>query len=152
MIELDIIYTGKIYEKQNPALLLEGLRGVIDEGHIEEDEVSVDIYGDILSRIESLAKSYKLETIVKQHGRVSREQSLAIQREARLLWIMDWEAPKGGGVIPGKLFEYMAARRPVLCTGSYDNTEVERIINEAKIGVCCHTAEAVKCALIHLLY
>ena len=53
------------------------------------------------------------------------------------------------GVVPGKIYEYMAAGRPVLATGG-QRDELTRIIEETKIGVCCDTVEEIKCSLVEL--
>jgi glycosyltransferase involved in cell wall biosynthesis len=40
------------------------------------------------------------------------------------------------GIIPGKIFEYLATRRPILCIGP-TNGDSARIIHEALAGITC---------------
>ncbi|MBK8489271.1 MAG: hypothetical protein IPL48_15995 [Bacteroidetes bacterium] len=61
------------------------------------------------------------------------------------------DTPNVAGVIPGKLFEYLAAKRPILCIG--DSTgDSAKIITECNAGYVCDftDARAMKNALIDM--
>ena len=47
------------------------------------------------------------------------------------------------GIIPGKLFEYLAAGNPILVVGN-PTGDSARIVNETKAGVICDFAEKEK--------
>jgi hypothetical protein len=55
------------------------------------------------------------------------------------------------GIVPGKIFEYLATRRPILCIGP-TNGDSSRIIREAKAGITCNFDDktAVKNNLLEL--
>ncbi len=52
------------------------------------------------------------------------------------------DTPNIGGVIPGKLYEYMGAHRPILCIGKPD-ADAGRIIQEARAGTITDFREEV---------
>ena len=56
-----------------------------------------------------------------------------MQCEADVLLLLQWNSPSEAGNIPGKLFEYLGARRPILVLG-YDNGEMARIVRDRKAG------------------
>jgi hypothetical protein len=65
---------------------------------------------------------------------VTRPVSLEAQRRAHLLLLLDWEDPTEKGVYTTKLFEYLAAGRPILCTGGFSGSCAHALIDETKAG------------------
>ena len=57
------------------------------------------------------------------------------QRESQLLLLLDWDDPRERGTYPGKIFEYLAARRPILATGGTEDNVVKRLLDETGAGV-----------------
>lgn len=53
------------------------------------------------------------------------------------------DTPNVAGVIPGKLFEYLAANRPILCIGDV-NGDAANIIAECKAGFTCDFKNAAE--------
>ena len=144
---INIVYTGLIYQnKENPSLLFQAISELRKDGKIGEDYVCVDIYGDKMGWIDKEIAKYGLQGIVVQHGKVSKEEAILKQREARILWLMRWEDDKED-VIPGKSFEYMAARRPIMITGGHDD-EITMILRETHLAVVCDSVEAIKQELL----
>ena len=52
---------------------------------------------------------------------LSHDQALSIQRSAQILLHLRWDDPDQPGITTGKLAEYLAARRPILSTGRYND-------------------------------
>jgi glycosyltransferase involved in cell wall biosynthesis len=87
-----------------------------------------------------------LSNIAKQYGLVPFEISLEKQRESQLLLLLKWEDSRERGVYSGKVFEYLAAKRPVLATGGTDDVITE-LLNETDAGIDAKSVEAIKNAL-----
>ena len=64
------------------------------------------------------------------------------QRSSVLLLFLN-NTPNVLGIIPGKLFEYLAARRPILVIGN-SNGDSARIVTETNAGAICDFEEAEK--------
>ena len=64
----------------------------------------------------------------------SRDQSLKAQRESQLLLLLHWGGDRERGVYTGKIFEYLAARRPILMIGGGDGV-LKDLIEETSSGV-----------------
>jgi hypothetical protein len=63
------------------------------------------------------------------------------------LLLLNWEDPLEKGTYTGKIFEYLAAQRPILVTGGFGNDVVEELLAETSSGVYCSTVEAIKKAV-----
>jgi glycosyltransferase involved in cell wall biosynthesis len=142
-----ITYTGQIYKKQDPSKLLIALKDLIFQGTINPNEVEVRFYGPQNKQLFKNIEECGLSAVVKQCGIISREASFEKQRESQILLLLNWEDPLVKGVIPGKIFEYFAAQRPLLVTGGFGNDVVEMLLKETNSGMYCSTIEDIKKAL-----
>jgi glycosyltransferase involved in cell wall biosynthesis len=141
-----ITYTGQIYPKQDPSKLLVALKGLISDKTIDPADVEVRFYGPENVLLTKCIKELGLSNIVKQYGVVPIDFSLEKQRESQLLLLLKWEDSRERGVYSGKVFEYLAAKRPVLATGGTDDVITE-LLNETAAGIDAKSAEDIKNAL-----
>ena len=72
------------------------------------------------------------------------------QRESQLLLILNWEDPEERGVYTAKIFEYLAARRPILATGGSRDDVVGRLLGQTRTGIPAPAIEDVKHTLKQL--
>lgn len=141
-----ITYTGQIYTRQDPSKLLIALKDLISEGAIDVNDVDVGFYGPENGSLTSKIEEYGLSTIVRQYGIVSREVSFEKQRKSQLLLLLKWEDTRERGWHSGKIFEYLAAKRPILATGG-TNDVITELLTETNAGIDAQTVENVKTAL-----
>lgn len=141
-----ITYTGQIYAKQDPTKLLLALKDLITNGTIDPNYVEIRFYGPESLTIEKKINEFGLSNIVKQYGVAPREFCFEKQKESQLLLLFNWEDPRQRGVYSGKIFEYLAARRPILATGGAESAVTE-LLKETSAGVDAHTIEDIRNAL-----
>ena len=135
-----ITYTGTIYEKHDPSKLLTALQHLILNSSIDSDDIEVRFYGHKNVWLDKEIEYYGLLGIIKQYGLVSRDIAVEKQRESQALLRFKLEDPQELGNYSGKLFEYLAARRPILATGGTKDVDCE-LLDETKAGVCALTVE-----------
>lgn len=113
-----ITYTGVLYQgRRDPSPLFKALQELISEGLVDPEYISVRFYGPIESWIENDIDKYRLNDVVKLYGPITRKESISIQRQSHLLLLLTWNDPKELGVYTGKVFDYLAAQRPILSIG-----------------------------------
>jgi len=113
-----IAYTGLLYQgKRDPEILLKAVRELIDENMIKSNNIRINFFGPIQHWLTQEIKKYRLEEVFKQHGKVPREIVLKKQRESQILLLLNWNNSREQGVYTSKLFEYLAAKRPILAIG-----------------------------------
>ena len=121
-----ITYTGNIYRgKQVLDLGDRALNTLLHAGY------ELRLYGPKQEWIDKMATEHGVGEQVKQYGIVSREEALQRQRESHILLLLRWQGAEG--IITTKLFEYMAAKRPILAIGPED-PEVDRMVEDANEG------------------
>lgn len=127
--DLVVVYTGRIYPgRRDPSPLFEAMR-LLGDRH----GVRAVFYGAEQSQIVPAAAAFGVNHRVSVHPHVPYEQSLRAQMQADVLLFMQWNDPREEGNVPGKLFEYLAARRPILALG-YENTVPANIVRERAAG------------------
>ena len=141
-----ITYTGQIYKKQDPSKLLAALKDLISGRAIDPKDVDVRFYGPENLLLAKKIEEYGLSAIVRQCGVVPREISFEKQRESQLLLLLKWEDPLERGIYTGKVFEYLAAMRPILATGG-TNDVVKELLTETSAGIDAQTVEDIKSTL-----
>jgi glycosyltransferase involved in cell wall biosynthesis len=146
-----ITYTGTIYTgKQDPSKLFTALRDLISGGTIDPKDVEVRFYGYKEGWLAREIEGYGLSGIVKQHGVVPRRIVFGKQKESQLLLLLNWEDPKGKGVYTLKIFEYLAAQRPILATGGSGDDVIKDLLDETKAGMYGSKVEDIKSILSDL--
>jgi glycosyltransferase involved in cell wall biosynthesis len=73
---------------------------------------------------------------------VAHVDAVRLQCGADILLMLQWDNPSEAGNLPGKLFEYLGARRPVLALG-YDVGEMARIIRERGVGLFANDPQEI---------
>jgi glycosyltransferase involved in cell wall biosynthesis len=113
-----ITYTGQIYnKKQDPRILLEVIKELLENGCIDNQKVELRFYGPHNYMLQKQIVGIGLTQNVFQYGIIKRELALEKQRESSVLLLLNWNDPNESGVYTGKVFEYLAARRNILSIG-----------------------------------
>jgi hypothetical protein len=137
-----ITYTGKIdLTQQDPAPLIEGLNKWLDgdPDAAATVRVSFHTYGDGAAVLERRIRESAPRQLVFADT-LDHRSSLDAQRRSSVLVLFAWQSDPDW--VPAKLFEYLAARRPILVLGSPD-TEASRIVLEAGAGAVATNADEV---------
>ena len=144
----NMVFTGSVSlyypDRHNPAMLFEAVAELFSlkepppEG---EGRVAMHFFGD--SRLQPIVDEFvekhpRLRGVIRDRGRVDRSQALAAQRAADLLLLL--AHPGRRGILTGKVFEYLAAKRPVLCLPG-DGDELDALLTRTKVGAVPPNAE-----------
>ena len=143
---LTISYMGAMYVRRSPHQFFEGMRAFIDHAQLAPAQLRFRWAG-LISGVEGLDEVLArtgVRPYVDFLGQIPHQEALRqLQQSDAVLLI---QAPGDTIHIPGKLFEAMGARVPVLALAH--PCEVTEIINRCHAGlVCPHTAETVAEAL-----
>lgn len=141
--KLNFTYAGSLYGgKRNPKLLFKGISELIHEDKINPLLLSLDFYGDNFG-LKETAEEYGIEDLVNIHGTIPHEEVLKKQKESQALLLLSWNNKKEEMFLPGKIYEYLAAKRPVLSIG-YREGSLKDLIEKTEIGYHVSTLEETK--------
>jgi nucleoside-diphosphate-sugar epimerase/glycosyltransferase involved in cell wall biosynthesis len=132
-----VVYTGRIYPgKRNPLALIQAIEYLIDAGCITRGQICIDFYGVNTNLIDAEIGVIKYPEVVKQHGYVPRARALELQQSADLLLMLESGDKDSKGFLTGKIFEYIAAGRPIIGIGSTDDSAIAKVLSETRCGQC----------------
>lgn len=136
-----ITYTGSFAPVlREPRTLLLALARLIESGELNPDRLEVRFFGPPQPWVDGQIAETGLQRVARQHGVVPMARAIELQRESQVLYNPKWDDPLDPGIYSGKLFEYMAALRPVLATGLYPDV-VDGLVSETGIGCCTRTVD-----------
>ena len=97
------------------------------------NDFELQFAGVVSERIQRKIEEIGLHTYTTYFGYVSHQKALELQRSSQVLLLIEIDAEKTKGIIAGKLFEYMAAERPIIGIGPKD-ADISKIIQETNTG------------------
>ncbi|HEV7179566.1 MAG TPA: glycosyltransferase [Candidatus Baltobacteraceae bacterium] len=144
-----IVHAGPMYHgRRDPRPILRALRSLLDERSIVADEVRVDLYAPPEQWLTDLIAEYGLGEVVRLRGTVSREEVMAAERRADRLVVILWDGPNTEGILTGKIFEYLGARRRIVAVGGPARSVVDDLLAATGAGVRCTDDQVLKRELL----
>lgn len=131
--KFSLAHIGSLLSGRNPIFLWKILAELRNENPEFSSDVELVLAGTISKEVIQSIHNAGLQDVLSIKGYLSHKDAIALQRSSQLLLLLEIDAEKTKGIIPGKLFEYMASRRPILAIGP-KGWDVERILNETATG------------------
>jgi glycosyltransferase involved in cell wall biosynthesis len=130
-----ITYAGQLYRgKRDPSLLFEVVGELVREGVLARADLRLRFYGPAEDWLSALVEHFGLKEVVEICGVVPRITALDRLRESQLLLLLRWSDPREEGIYTGKVFEYLALRRPILALGGPPGVVLE-LLAETNAGI-----------------
>jgi glycosyltransferase involved in cell wall biosynthesis len=143
---LRITHAGHFHGKRDPRPFLQAL------ANSGLDDVVARFVGDFRAADREYAEALGLGDRIELLGNVSRRRSLELQRDSEaLLLLIPESGGRGRGVLTGKIFEYLAAERPILAAVPPDGAAA-RLLRDTGVGtvVPSDDVDALRQALLDL--
>ena len=136
-VELDqkfsIVHIGSMNKDRNPHNLWKVLGEICSEIEGFSKDLEIKMVGPTDIAIKKALHENNLNENLNKIDYVPHSEVVTYLLGAQLLLLPINDTPNSLGVIPGKLFEYLAARRPIICIGPLKGDSC-RIINETEAG------------------
>jgi len=135
---LRIVYTGSVYAGRDPTPLWQALAGL----GADAEGIQVAFYGAKRAEVLPGAARFGVERLVEVREYVPHDEAVRQQCAADVLLMLQWDNPSEAGNLPGKLFEYLGARRPILALG-FEDGEMARIVRQRKAGLFANDPKVI---------
>ena len=131
-----LTYLGVLFKVRNPESLWEALGERVKEDTVFAEQLQVKLIGQVDKEVTQAIAKHGLTEQVAFSAYIPHDQVAEAlhQSSVLLLPLMPETETDTLGLIPAKLFEYMASGRPILCIGPEDG-DTAHIIAETKTGV-----------------
>ena len=126
-------YIGVLEQLRNPEILWKVLNEIIQE-HVDfKDNFELKFVGRIDDKILSTIENSRLKNSVRNVGYLSHSEANAEMLKSDVLLMTNFPDDRSKGIIPGKIFEYLATGKQILSFGPEDS-DVKKILNETNAG------------------
>jgi len=136
--ELDKKFTfthiGLMNADRNPIVLWKVLAKMAIKNIEFASDLQVKLIGKSALEIHTSIKEYGLENIVQFIGYLPHQKVIDHQRSSQVLLLVANNVPSAKGIITGKVFEYLQAKRPILAFAPEDG-DLAEIIENTNSGI-----------------
>lgn len=132
--QFTLSFIGSLLSGRNPTNLWKALSQLVKENSGFRDNLRLQIIGVVSKDVLDTIYEYGLKDYSVVIPYVRHKEAKKFQRKSQLLLLLEIDSPDTIGIIPGKLFEYMAAKRPILAIGPKE-WEAGSIVEETNSGV-----------------
>ncbi len=144
-----ITYTGRMYDidfsskGRTPLILFQSVAALFREKRIPSNRLQFLIYGEHPHELIKMVAACELTKNVKYLGAVPFREAVKAQQQADVLLHLNWNDSDQKGVLSGKIFEYLGAKKNILSIPFY-NKGVSDILRATQAGVILNSVEACK--------
>ncbi len=128
-----LAHIGSLLAKRNPEVLWKVLKELISENVDFAKHFQLKLVGAVSENVLKSVEIHGLSKNLHKAGYVSHNEAIKMQKESQLLLLIEIDSEETKCIIPGKLFEYMVSKRPIVALGPKDS-DVEKIIIETNTG------------------
>ncbi|MDB2317325.1 glycosyltransferase [Flavobacteriales bacterium] len=128
-----LTHLGLLGKDRNPNTLLKVISRICSENKVFASKFRLQLVGVVNEELKRQVLELNISRQVIYKNQVSRKESLRLMQSSQLLLLLLNNAKNVSGRIPGKVFEYFGAQRPILSIGP-KGTDVENILIDSNVG------------------
>jgi glycosyltransferase involved in cell wall biosynthesis len=132
----ELTHIGSLNKDRNPQRLWEVLAEICSENKEFNDDLRLRFIGKCDVSLNQCLEKQGLLACTSQIDYMPHDEVLRESANSQVLLLLLNNTPNVMGIVPGKIFEYLATRRPIFCIGPTDGDSA-RIIREAQAGSVC---------------
>lgn len=148
-----LCHIGSLNKDRNPINLWKALSMLTKEDECFRSNLKISFIGQTDYSVFESIKVFGLENFTEKIDYLPHQLAMERALRATVLLLPLNNTPNVDGIIPGKLFEYIASSRPILCIGP-ENGDSAKIIQECDAGFTCdfENTELMKLTLAKYFY
>lgn len=129
-----ISHIGSLLTDRNPQVLWKVLQEICNENERFKEQLLINLVGVVGKEVITSITENGLAEQTEQMGYVGHDKVLKLQPKSQVLLLLEIDSKETSGIVPGKLFEYLNAKRPILAIGP-KAWEASAIVKETNAGV-----------------
>jgi len=109
-----LMYSGIFLVYNTPEYFLKAFKQLTIERTDIASNIELHFVGFLNKENQKLIRILNLQSFVKDHGYVSHTESIAKIKSADVLWFMVGKRRNIDAILPGKVYEYIGSRKPII--------------------------------------
>ncbi len=128
-----IAHVGTLLADRNPLVLWSVLSKMLKTIPDFKDHFKLILTGNVANEIKESITTHQLDGYVEFTGYLAHDEAVKIMFNSQLLLLIEIDAAVNTAIIAGKIFEYLASRRPIIGLGPRD-AAVATILSDNRAG------------------
>lgn len=111
--KLILTYSGIFVEYSTPEYFLRAFKLLTEERPDVASKMELHFVGLLGKDNQKLIKKLKIEEFIREHGYLSHDEAVKKIMASDVLWLMVGRKKNIYAILPGKIYEYVGARKPI---------------------------------------
>jgi len=129
-----ITHIGLMNADRNPIILWKVLHELVNGDMEFASDLQIKLIGKSANEVYDSIRQSKIENNAQFIGYLPHQKVMDHQRSSQVLLLAVNNVPSAKGIITGKIFEYLQAKRPILAIGPVDG-DLAAIIENTNSGI-----------------
>lgn len=112
-----ISHIGSLLTGRNPLGLWKALKELVKQDDAFAQALEIQLAGVVGEEVLQSISGFGLNNFVERLGYLPHNKVVELQQKSQVLLLLEIDSEETKGIIPGKLFEYLNAKRPILAIG-----------------------------------
>lgn len=135
-----LAHIGSFLSDRNPEILWQVLQELLLEIPEFKNHFQLKLIGKVSQEILDIISKFGLKDYILNLGYLSHQEAVEHQRKSQILLLIEIDSVATRGIIPGKIFEYILSKRPIIGIGP-EQADFSTIIQETNTGAFFNYAE-----------
>lgn len=132
--DFTIVHIGSMNKDRNPQVFWKAAQKALDESEELKAKLKIKLVGPVDFSVRSAVEEFNLQSYTEFVDFVPHDEAVKLQQQAQVNMLVINNTPNSKTIIPGKLYEYLGAGRPILAVGPKDSDSA-KVIEMTKGGV-----------------
>lgn len=133
-------YTGSMYGRRNPESLFAALEQLIQSGKLKPDSFKLRFIGRFGAEVENMFEKASFRKSIEVISYMPHSDSIKMLMQSDALLLIVDESKESEEIVPGKVYEYLGVKKPILAIAPR-NSAIAELIAETRSGALAHQSE-----------
>ncbi len=131
--DFTLAHFGSMPASRNPIVIWKAISEIIQENEEFKGKLKIKLFGPVDFSIFESLKDFRLNDFVSHVEMLKHSESILEQRKVQVLLLVANNTGNVKGILTGKFFEYLGAKRPILGLGE-NESDLHEVFEETSCG------------------
>lgn len=129
-----ISHIGTLLADRNPQVLWTALSQLCKEYSDFKKDLELQLAGNVSESIKASIEQSGLSHCTNYLGYIDHDRAVALMYRSQVLLLIEIDISETKAILPGKTFEYLASKRPIIALGPV-GSDIKGLIENAQAGI-----------------
>ena len=131
--KFSITHIGSLVKSRNPETFWKAIQELVSENTSLKNDLEIKLIGKVDYSVNETIDNYNIRPYVSFVKHMPHDAVMKEMQQSQVLLLLINNSQNAKGILPGKFFEYLSARRPILCIGLTES-DISRILKGTNAG------------------